>query len=287
MTGAATIEQTFEVAAASPFDAVALLSFLGQRTIAGVETCTRRPGRFRYARTLRLPHGPGQLELVWTGRVLLATTRSDRADRDEAAATVTRLCDADAPSAAIAAHLSRSEPLHQLVATRPGLRVPGTVDPAEMAFRTLIGQQISLAAAATCAAKLAAAYGEVVDLPDPGLTRLFPSPAALAAVDPGSLPMPRSRGRALVGLARALTDGGLDLTEEPERRKALLAQPGIGRWTVDYLAMRAFGDRDVLLDSDLVVKRELARRTITATAEWSPFRSYATMHLWFGSGVLT
>ena len=60
-----------------------------------------------------------------------------------------------------------------------------------------------------------------------------------------------------------------------------------GKWTVDYLAMRAFGDRDVLLDSDLVVKRELARREITSTAEWAPYRSYATMHLWFGSGVLT
>ncbi len=98
--------------------------------------------------------------------------------------------------------------------------------------------------------------------------------------------MPRTRGRALVGLAGALASGALDLTAEPQRREALLGQPGIGPWTADYLAMRAFGDRDVLLDSDLVIKRELARRSITATAEWSPFRSYATMHLWFGSGVL-
>ena len=194
-----------------------------------------------------------------------------------------RLCDADAPAPAIAAHLGRFEPLRRLVAARPGLRVPGAVDPAEMAFRTLIGQQISLAAAATCAAKLAAAYGEAVDLPDPALTRLFPSPVALAAVDPESLPMPRSRGRALVGLARALADGTLDLTVEPHRRKALLAQPGIGPWTADYLAMRSFGDRDVLLDSDLVIKRELARRQIADTAEWSPFRSYATMHLWYAA----
>ena len=100
-----------------------------------------------------------------------------------------------APSAAIEDHLGRSEPLRALVTTRPGLRVPGTVDAAETAFRTLIGQQISLAAAATGAAKLAAAYGEAVELPDPALTRLFPAPAALAAVDPETLPMPRSRGR--------------------------------------------------------------------------------------------
>ncbi|HZA71630.1 MAG TPA: AlkA N-terminal domain-containing protein [Propionibacteriaceae bacterium] len=280
------MEQTFEVAATREFDAVALLSFLGKRTIAGVETYAVEPGRQRYARTVCLPSGPGMVELVWTGRTLLATTRTARADREEAAAVITRLCDADAPAPAIAAHLCRSEPLRRLVATRPGLRVPGTVDPAEMAFRTMIGQQISLAAAATAAAKLAAAYGEPVDLPDPALTRLFPTVNALAAINPEALPMPRSRGRALVGLARALVDGGVELTSErpwPVRREELLALPGIGPWTADYLAMRAYGDRDVLLDTDLVIKRELARRQIANTAEWSPYRSYATMHLWYSA----
>lgn len=278
-------EQTFEVSGLPPFDAPALLGFLGLRTIAGVETYAVEGTRLRYARTLRLPHGPGTIELCWTGRTLLATTRSAPADREQAAALAARLSDADAPATAIAAHLTRSAPLRRLVAARPGLRVPGSVDAEEMAFRTLIGQQISLAAAATCAAKLATAYGERVVLPDPGLTRLFPSAAALAVVDPEKLPMPRSRGRALVGLARALSDGTLGLDPArpaAERRAALLAQPGIGPWTADYLAMRAFGDRDVLLDTDLVIKRELTRLAITSTAEWSPYRSYATMHLWYG-----
>ena len=279
---------SFPVAATAPFDAVSLLSFLGKRTITGVETYAAQPGRLRYARTLDLPHGPGMLELTWTGRALRAAIRTARADQDRAAALVARLCDTDAPAPAIAAHLGRSAPLRALVAARPGLRVPGTVDAAEMAFRTLIGQQISLAAAATGAAKLAAAYGEAVELPDPALSRLFPTPAALATVDPETLAMPRSRGRALVGLARALADGTVDPTAaEPQRRRTLLAQPGIGPWTADYLAMRAFGDPDVLLASDLVVKRELSRLAIASTAEWAPFRSYATMHLWFGSGALS
>jgi AraC family transcriptional regulator of adaptative response / DNA-3-methyladenine glycosylase II len=279
-------QQTFEVAATREFDAPALLGFLGKRTIAGVEAYAVEAGRQRYARTVCLTHGPGMVELVWTGRTLLATTRSARTDRDEAAAVVRRLCDADAPAPTIAAHLSRFEPLRRLVANRPGLRVPGTVDAAEMAFRTMIGQQISLAAAATGAAKLATAYGEPVVLPDPSLTRLFPTAEGLAAVDPEQLPMPRSRGRAVVGLARALSAGTVDLVAEQDaraRRKALLALPGVGPWTADYLAMRAFGDRDVLLDTDLVIKRELARRTITDTAAWSPFRSYATMHLWYAA----
>ena len=116
------MEQTFAVPAALPFDAVALLSFLGKRSITGVETYSEEPGRLRYARTLRLLHGPGMLELVWTGRALLAATQSDLADVEKAAAAVTRLCDAHAPSTAIGAHLGRSEPLRSLVATRPGLR---------------------------------------------------------------------------------------------------------------------------------------------------------------------
>ena len=177
-------EQTFEVTATPPFDAPGLLGFLGKRTIAGVEAYAVEPGRQRYARTVGLPHGPGMVELVWTGRVLLATTRNRPRGSGRGCRVVARLCDADAPAPAIAAHLSRSEPLRRLVAIRPGLRVPGTADPAEMAFRTMIGQQISLAAAATCAAKLATAYGERVDLPDPALTRLFPTAHALAAVDP-------------------------------------------------------------------------------------------------------
>ena len=87
--------------------------------------------------------------------------------------------------------------LRSLVVARPGLRVPGSVDIAELAFRALIGQQVSLAAAATCAAKLADRYGEPIDEPGP-LRRLFPTAAVLAEVEPADLPMPRSRGRALV-----------------------------------------------------------------------------------------
>ena len=137
----------------------------------------------------------------------------------------------------------------------------------------MIGQQISLAAAATGAAKLAAAYGERGRPARPGPDPAVSPADALAAADPGgAADARRSRGRALVGLARALSAGTLDLAaEQPGRsRAALLAQPGIGPWTADYLAMRAFGDRDVLLATDLVIKRELARRGITSTSGVGP-----------------
>ena len=198
---------------------------------------------------------------------------------------ISRLGDAQADAPEIDQHLVGDSSLRALVAAHPGLRVPGAVDPHELVFRALIGQQISLAAAAICAAKLAGRYGEPVDSADPRLHRLLPTAEALAAVDPTELPMPRVRGRALVGLARVLADDTLDLlSEQPwrQRRAALLAVPGIGPWTADYVGLRALGETDILLDTDLVIKRELALHGIAETAHWAPWRSYATMHLWQG-----
>ena len=122
----------------------------------------------------------------------------------------------------------------------------------------------------------------------PGLTHLFPDAATLAAADPESLPMPRARGRALVGLASALASGTVVLDRGPDRddvRRALLALPGIGPWTADYVAMRALGHPDVFLPTDLAVRRVLAAMAGCADVEpdhraWRPWRSYALMHLW-------
>jgi AraC family transcriptional regulator of adaptative response / DNA-3-methyladenine glycosylase II len=225
------------------------------------------------------------IEVAWTGSALLGRTWTEAVDQSTAAGVISRLCDAQAAAPVIDDHLACDPALGPLVAARPGLRVPGAVDPHELAFRALIGQQISLAAAAICAAKLADHYGELVDSADSRLHRLLPDAAALAAVDPVELPMPRARGRALVGLARVLADGTLDvLSEQPwsQRRAALLAVPGIGPWTADYVGLRALGRPDILLDTDLVIKRELALLGIGETARWAPWRSYATMHLWQG-----
>ena len=122
---------------------------------------------------------------------------------------------------------------------------------------------------------------------DHEVSRLFPTMATLAELDPESLPMPRARGRALVGLARALDDGAVRLdrsTDRVETRAALMALPGIGPWTADYVAMRALGDPDAFLPTDLGVRNAAARLGIddpTRRSEsWRPWRSYALMRLW-------
>ena len=134
-------------------------------------------------------------------------------------------------------------------------------------------------AARTQAARLTERCGERLPAPAGAVTHLFPEPAALAELDPLQLPMPRARGRSLTEMAAALA-GGLD----PRDREAFLALRGIGPWTADYVAMRC-GDPDVLLETDLGVRRGFARLgdpagLVRRAEAWRPWRSYAVQHLW-------
>ena len=172
-----------------------------------------------------------------------------------------------------------------LVRRRPGLRVPGHVAGDEVAVRAVLGQQVSVAGARTVAGRLVAEHGRTIDTGVPGLTHLFPDAAAVAALDPEQLPMPRARGRALTGLAAALASGDVALDRGPDRdavRQTLLALPGIGPWTADYIALRALGHPDVYLRTDLGVRHALIALDATAAdpAAWAPWRSYALLHLW-------
>jgi AraC family transcriptional regulator of adaptative response / DNA-3-methyladenine glycosylase II len=176
-----------------------------------------------------------------------------------------------------------------LVRATRGLRVPGQVDGDETAIRTVVGQQVSVTGARTVTGRLVATYGTPVETDIPGLTHLFPSAATLAAIDPEALPMPRSRGRALTGLAAALATGDVALDRGADRddvRAALVGLPGIGPWTADYVAMRALGHPDVFLPTDIGVRNAIAglghdpAAVIADSDTWRPWRSYALMHLW-------
>ncbi|GAA0287995.1 hypothetical protein GCM10009528_00800 [Kineococcus aurantiacus] len=197
---------------------------------------------------------------------------------------VRRWLDLDGDHARAERHLSADPLLAPLVAARPGLRVPRAVSGAETALLTVLGQQVSLAAARTFAGRLVAAYGT----PRETLVE-FPAPAALAAAGPDAIRavtgVTGARARTLHVLSTVLADGlDLDTADPAAARAELLALPGIGPWTADYVALRVFGDSDAFLPSDLVLRRALGRvpaREAAARAEpWRPWRGYALLHLW-------
>ncbi|HTZ42787.1 MAG TPA: AlkA N-terminal domain-containing protein [Jatrophihabitans sp.] len=265
------------------------LEFLAARAIRGVESWDGTT----YRRTLRLPHGAGAATLTaGDGCVRTGLRLADPRDLGAAVARLRRLLDLDADPVAVDAVLAGQPLLAPLVRQRPGLRSPGAVDGFEMAVRAVVGQQISVAGARTVLGRLTERYGEPA-FDEPAAGRLFPAPDALAAADPAELPMPAARGRTIVALATAVAGGELTLDAGADRdqvRARLLAVPGIGPWTADYLLMRAIGDPDVYLATDLGVRKAAARLGRNATdpvaaapfdpVAAAPWRSYLTHHLW-------
>jgi AraC family transcriptional regulator, regulatory protein of adaptative response / DNA-3-methyladenine glycosylase II len=290
------------LAVRTPFAGRALHTFLASHLVPGVETADAST----YTRSLLLPHGPAMVTLGLTDApesgvtaFVPATFRlSDVRDLSAAVERVRRLLDADCDPVALIESFTGDPLLGPLVAARPGLRVPGAVDGDELAVRTVLGQQVSVAAGRTAAAKLVRAYGEplpaLLGVPDGGPTHTFPTADRLAGLDPESLPMPRARGRALVTLCGALADRRVRLDRGADReavRESLLAMPGIGPWTADYVAMRALGHPDVFLPTDIGIRdalRGLGRdpaEAISLAADWSPWRSYAQLYLWHTLGL--
>lgn len=271
-----------------PFAAGVLLGFLAIHAVPGVEVVADGC----YSRTLALPHGPATVRVRLLdrpeGRVPCRLSVSDARDAREALERVRRLIDAEHDPRAVDGALGADPVLGPLVAVNPGLRVPGSVDGFEVGVRTVLGQQVTVSGGITLTARLVTAYGERVDAGD-GLTHLFPTPEAVAGVDVETLAMPRARGRALTGFAASVASGDVMLDRTRRRdevRESLLALPGIGPWTADYLAIRALGEPDAFLPTDVGVRRAASllglslAEVVTASADWRPWRSYALMHLW-------
>ena len=235
-------------------DTRALLPFLAARAVPGVEEVVDGVYRRSLAdgSVLELRPREGAVEV----------------DGDERAARAILRLDADPE--AILERLGSDPLLGPSVRAAPGRRIPGHPDPAELAVRALLGQQISVAAARTLAGRLVAAAGEPLERPVGGITHRFPTPEALAALDPETLPTPRARARALVGMAGKPFGTHL---------------PGVGPWTAAYVALRT-GDDDAFLPTDLGVKHGLAAlgadpaRAEELAAAWRPYRGYAVAHLW-------
>lgn len=276
-----------------PYDVEAMLRFLEQRAIPGVEAIDLE--RLCYQRTLSFQH-QGQTLNGWLQarfvperfQVEFTVCEGLVSALPRLMADFRRLLDLDADPEAIQASMAGH------FAGLEGLRVPGTMDGFELAVRGILGQQITVAAARTLANRLVQALGTPFATPAPALTHLFPTPAVLAAATPdtlGGLGIVRQRQAAIQALARAVADGSISLragADVTSTMTALQALPGIGPWTASYIAMRALRWPDAFPAGDVALHNALGVRqhkSPAAEAErlsqvWRPWRSYAVLRAW-------
>jgi AraC family transcriptional regulator of adaptative response / DNA-3-methyladenine glycosylase II len=241
---------------------------------------------------MRLPHGHGIAALSpRPDHVACTLTLSDLRDLTIAISRCRWMLDLDADPVAVDDLLRADPAMAPLVDKSPGRRVPRTMDAPEFAVRAVLGQQVSVAAARTHAARLVTAHGDPITDPGGGLTHLFPTPAALADLDPEALAFPKTRRTTLTTLVDALANGEIDLgvgSDWDEARTRLYALPGFGPWTVETIAMRALGDPDAFIPGDLGIKHAAKALGLPSTpaaltqhaAQWRPWRAYAVQYLW-------
>jgi AraC family transcriptional regulator, regulatory protein of adaptative response / DNA-3-methyladenine glycosylase II len=273
-----------------PYDWDAMLSFLGQRAIPGVETISGTT----YRRTIAIGGHFGVIGVAPAdkNRVDVSLRFPDMAALPQIIARVRRVFDLAADPDTIGAHLALDPVLAPLVRLRPGLRVPGAWDGFELAVRAIFGQQITVPAATRLLGRLVEVHG--TPLPamagdGEGLSHLFPSPARLAKADLATLGMPNARAMAVTSLAQAISADPMIFSRSASLEQTvakLRSLPGIGEWTAQYIAMR---EPDAFPAADIGLMRAMAnadgRRPspseLLARAEsWRPWRAYAALHLW-------
>lgn len=285
----------------APYNRDQVLAWLGSHAIPGVEACRGT----RYARSLRLPHGPAVvlLDLEPGTHVEASFWLSSLADLQTALHRCRRMLDLDADPAVVDHTLGADPLLAASVSQHPGTRSPADVDGFDALLRAIIHQQVSVASAVGVLGRLTAAHGQRLDQPisfsgvGDGLaeiTTVFPGPEVWAALDSNDLGLPASRATTVVAAARAVIDGIVDLSPGADRelaRRQLRTIKGIGPWTAAVTSLRGLSDPDVFVPGDLALQRSAESVARTNRIEdsvsledrslrWRPWRSYAMHHLW-------
>jgi DNA-3-methyladenine glycosylase II len=277
-----------------PFDWQRMLNFFAARMTAGVEAVVEGV----YLRNIEFKGSVGTLSVAMAPSQdhLIATVHGEVSRHiDDLVEPISHMFDLYARPDDIDRCLSVDPWLASLVQKRPGLRVPGAFSGFELVVRTIVGQQVSVKGATTIVGRLVQRAGvQVPESPVEQLAWRFPTPDALARVDLDKIGMPGKRVETLQRVAAAVASGEISLNvshgdDVAELRRHLLAMPGIGPWTVEYIAMRAWRDPDAWPASDLVLMNLMTQQDPTLTrlalhkvrAEaWKPWRAYAAMHIW-------
>jgi len=284
---------TLRLAYRPPLDFAAMLAFLHKRAIPGIE----RVGPDHYERVIGPAHASTVIRVTADPQrpeLRLHMPAADPRSIPDTVRRVRRLFDLNADLQAVHGALMEDGLLADVIARRPGLRVPGGWDGFEVAVRAVLGQQVSVAGATTLTRRLVDQHGGHRDHAPEGLDRLFPTPQQLCDAPLEAIGLPRTRAATIRALAKAVAEerldfrGGQRLDEFVERCVAL---PGIGAWTAHYIALRALGQPDAFPAGDLVLqnvlgkdKRLSERDTEARSQSWRPWRAYAVLHLWHLAG---
>jgi DNA-3-methyladenine glycosylase II len=291
---------TLELPFKRPFDWTRMLGFIGGRASAGVESV--EDGVYRRAVEWRGADGTLAARPHEKKHRLIVTIEGDiRRHAEELAEPLARMFDLHADPREIGRCLSADSLLAPLVDAAPGLRVPGAWSGFELVVRTIVGQQVSVKGASTIMNRIVQRAGRRIEgHPHEATAWRFPTPGELAAADLDKIGMPTRRIETVQRFAQAVASGALPLdtpgADIGQLKRDMLAMPGIGPWTVGYVAMRALRDSDAWPDADLVLMQAIAKRNPSLikpaqqrahTEHWRPWRAYAAMHLWNGVAMET
>ena len=272
--------------ARTPVDHDSMFGFLSGHATPGVASGDLT----NFTRTLALAGGPARIHANHDDQnkagIWVTFELQGLGDLSNAIARTRRMFDLDADPDHIDETLGSDPIIGPLRRQRPGVRVPGAVDGFEAAIGAIIGQQISVAGANTVMGRLVSA---AQDSTNSDLIT-FPDADVVSTMDLSSIGLTTRRQATIRGLAHAVKSGDIDLEPGADRevtRAALLQLRGIGPWTADLIAMRALGDPDVLLASDLVIRRRLDETGAGDMAHLAPWRSYVTCTLWATRGTNT
>ncbi|THG28632.1 DNA-3-methyladenine glycosylase family protein [Naasia lichenicola] len=267
-----------------PYDVRAALRLLEAHAIQGAEVVDVDSASYR--RLFPSVGGPVAASMRFDSERMVATVEAGLETARTLVPAIRHLFDLDMDPAALGIRFAEDPRIGPLIAARPGLRVIGHPNGWEAALTTVLGQQVSLAAARTFSGRLVARFGGEHGS---GL-RTFPPAALVAELDHeelrAAIGITRSRASTLLHVARAFADGlSISPASDPTvARRLLLAIPGVGPWTADYLAVRVLADRDAFPSGDLVLRKALGNvdaKTAEALSEpWRPVRAYALLHLW-------
>jgi AraC family transcriptional regulator of adaptative response / DNA-3-methyladenine glycosylase II len=268
-----------------PYDWDGILAFLAARATPGVEMV--ESGAYRRSISLSGGHGHFEVSLDETHHALAVRVQfGDPCSLFSIIERIRAMFDLNADWAAIAPSLKTDAVLARQVEARPGLRVPGCWNGFELATRAILGQQITVKGATALAGRLVETFGQPFAAAE-GISHLFPSPEILADARIAGIGMPRARAETIRDLARAACDGRITfgkVVDSDVLLNRLCEIPGIGKWTAQYVAMRALGEPDAFPAGDVGLMHALGAKNVTELEQraekWRPWRAYAAMYLW-------